>query len=484
MDGSRDGSLLSCSSKHLYRSSVLVLLGLTVVLLSPIALLKRDIVLTVVNEYVQVSASAKEVAAGAVGTLAVERYQELSSLAAVNRAIDGETNPMIRGEQDCLPVDEESTMDGYFSVPLLETLGTWTSNKVIDVNRSISIVTQLSIDRLTMLENQCRSWDDVLVAVVYVPLEASVDSPGLSKSSRKAPKATRQRPFGIRSSLGDIERSIDAFFSMMEATENTCALQIQLVGQSIEDTRTSPYPINALRNRAIALAQTPLVFVLDVDFVAAPRLGLPGEGYRSAEVYDGLLKRAKNKGAIVVPAFELVDGHQMEPYIGEHVVKRLVQDGKDMLRQAYKQEIVGAFNARDFEAGHGPTNTSKWIRLRDPSAMYKVNYQASYEPFLILARDTVPHADERFVGYGANKLVFVQTLNASGFTFHVHGSGYAIHVPHAKTRAANIFIAHRKGSTMDPMDILRGMVSRALEDGSWKPVVRGCQVGATSDDAS
>jgi hypothetical protein len=56
-----------------------------------------------------------------------------------------------------------------------------------------------------------------------------------------------------------------------------------------------------------------------------------------------LMGMASNRGAIVVPAFELVGGHQMEPYIGEHVVKSLVASTKENLRKAYKAELVGAF---------------------------------------------------------------------------------------------------------------------------------------------
>ena len=436
----------ACTSKNLYRTSVLILLGL--ILLSPFAFLKSDIVLTIVQVGDAVRSTQSTRTDGALLTFS-EHQQQLQQQ-------QGEGTRRRSG--GCAPVDSDSTLDGFFDVPNLEILGEWTSKKVLDLNASISIVTQLSIDRLSMLENQCRSWDDALVAVIYVPLE----------------QGARNTPYGLRSSTSDIERSIGSFFSLMESTPSTCALHIQLVGQRVEDERSSPYPINALRNRAMDLAQSPLVFVLDVDFVAAPNLGLPGAGYRDASVYGNLVRVARDKGAIVVPAFELTN-KQMEPYIGENVVKNLVVEGKDVLRKAYKQELIDAFNARDFEAGHGPTNTSKWIRLRDPRAMYRVEYQPKYEPFVILAREIMPHADERFVGYGANKLVFIRSLEALGFTFHVHGSAFAIHVPHPKTKMANIFIAHRKGSTRDPMDVLRDLVERKLDDGHFEPVVRDCK---------
>jgi hypothetical protein len=264
----RPAATTSCSSKNLYRTSVLVLLGL--ILLSPFALLKRDIVLTVVNEYVTISDSSGKTPDEDVAG----RYTTLSSAAAAAAAAAAvSTAPM----HPCSPVNDETTADGFFEVPTLEVLGSWTSEKALDLDRSVSIVTQLSIDRLNMLENQCRSWDDALVAVIYVPLERT-------KTNKK--KDDKKTPYGIKSSLVDIQRSIDSFFSVMEATADTCALHVQLVGQEVENERAQPYPINALRNRAMALAQTPLVFVLDVDFVASPRLGLPGDGYRDPEVWE------------------------------------------------------------------------------------------------------------------------------------------------------------------------------------------------------
>jgi hypothetical protein len=451
----------SCTSKGVYRSSVLVLLGL--ILLSPFALLRRDVVLAVVatSNINSVQVDALQDSSGYAGSLT-------SQIERQKRVVDN--NDTVKwtadtgGATNCLPVDTVTTHGDFFPVPDLETVQEWVSKKSIPINRSISVVTQLSIDRLPMLENQCRSWkNDVLVAAIYVPLE---------KVERKD---SQNIPFELKSSMSDVIRSVDAFYSLMESTPSACALHVQLVGQRIESDRSSPYPINSLRNRALEMAQTPLIFMLDVDFVASPKLGLDGAGYREKYVYDELLRVAKSKGAIVVPAFEL-SNRQLEPYIGENVVKNLIVQGKDTLRKAYKQELVNAFNSRDFDPGHGPTNTSRWIRMRKqgPGSMYTVKYQDKYEPFVILARDLVPRADERFVGYGANKLVFIKYLESLGFKFHVHGSGFSIHVPHAKTRAANIFIAHRKGKTKDPMDVLRAIVEGDIEDGVYKPVTRTC----------
>jgi hypothetical protein len=53
----------------------------------------------------------------------------------------------------------------------------------------------------------------------------------------------------------------------------------------------------------------------------------------------------------------------------------------------------------------------------------------------------MPWFDERFRGYGRNKIVFVAALNATGFSFVVDHRSYVVHRPHEATRGAEAFSA-------------------------------------------
>jgi len=110
--------------------------------------------------------------------------------------------------------------------------------------------------------------------------------------------------------------------------------------------------------------------------------------------------------------------------------------------KAYEQGTLDAFNGRDAPWGHGPTNTSKWIKLSRP-VLYRVEYDPKYEPFVIISRRVAPWFDERFVGYGGNKIAFINQLHGLDFAFHVHPYGFSIHVPHARTKAADVFVARK-----------------------------------------
>ena len=148
-----------------------------------------------------------------------------------------------------------------------------------------------------MLENQCRTWPDPIIAVIYMPLfrDHSGGPPSV---------ATYQN-----TTMDDVIRGINSFHQFMESTAQ-CALRIELVGEYLSRKVPGQYPINALRNRALALAITELVLVLDVDFVASPMLGLPEPGYRDPAVYNQMVELANKKKALVLPAFEITNRRQ------------------------------------------------------------------------------------------------------------------------------------------------------------------------------
>ena len=147
--------------------------------------------------------------------------------------------------------------------------------------------------------------------------------------------------------------------------------------------------------------------------------------------------------------------------------------GKEMVQQSYKEGTLDAFNGRDAPWGHGPTNTTKWVRLARP-ILYRVHYEPKYEPFIIVSRRLAPWADARFVGYGGNKIAYMNQLWGLSFGFHVHPYGFVIHVPHVRTRAANLFVLHKARGQAD-MEELRLEVETQVRKRAYVPVTDGCK---------
>lgn len=65
------------------------------------------------------------------------------------------------------------------------------------------------------------------------------------------------------------------------------------------------------------------------------------------------------------------------------------------------QGEASAFHVGHFPAGHSPTNFDKWF---DSEQGYQVSYSDFYEPYVVAAKSRIPHYDERFRGYGMNKV--------------------------------------------------------------------------------
>lgn len=69
--------------------------------------------------------------------------------------------------------------------------------------------------------------------------------------------------------------------------------------------------------------------------------------------------------------------------------------------------------------GHAPTNYAKWRTATTP---YKVEWESDFEPYVVVRRDC-PEYDQRFVGFGWNKVSHVVELDAQVRLIAVAGVG-------------------------------------------------------------
>jgi len=82
----------------------------------------------------------------------------------------------------------------------------------------------------------------------------------------------------------------------------------------------------------------------------------------------------------------------------------------------YSKGQATGFHVGHFPKGHMPTDYSKWF---SSETSFSVNYSEGYEPYVLAARKLLPRYDERFRGYGMNKISFFFHLNALNFSFVV-----------------------------------------------------------------
>lgn len=59
-----------------------------------------------------------------------------------------------------------------------------------------------------------------------------------------------------------------------------------------------------------------------------------------------------------------------------------------------------------------------------------MKWQPHYEPYIVV-KSTVPLYDERFLGFGWNKVSHIMELEAQNYDFIVLPDAFIIHTPHA-----------------------------------------------------
>lgn len=341
----------------------------------------------------------------------------------------------------------EKTLDsqGKSDLPNLKIEHILDSSKTRSLT-DVTLVTQLSFERLYMLRGQCNMWNGVVSAAVYIPL-VNGEAVTVELNSNLDPQLT---PMEV------IRKKFKEFHKDVESTSR-CKLDLQLVSQQMENIWLSAlYPVNAMRNRAIANARTDVILLLDVDFWPSVELL---DLMRHLEKYKHLRSMVDAGYAVVLPAYETRDSAE----IGIEVAKEAVRKGKDSAITMFWDGRLKPFHADRYKAGHRATDFRKWLVATRP---YRIQYEEGFEPYVLMDRRFVPWTDERFVGYRKNKVVHLMHLAKLGLQFIVHPRAFVVHSPHPRARTWKV--THKTG-LWDQLAELYRQVKDGLEANKYTP---------------
>jgi len=234
-------------------------------------------------------------------------------------------------------------------VPEIAVKKIWRSKKPRAAT-DITLVTQLSIDRIPALANQCKVWGGVISVAVHVPL---VDGSIVSSDDRLA---------GMP--LTHPIKTLDKFFAQQE-NSGRCKLDMLYVYEEVPSLDlVGLYPVNALRNRALQFASTEMVMLIDADFI--PNLEL-SEVLQDPAEYE-ILRRATAGGqAIVLPALEIL----VEDEEGQRLAFKAAES-KEHVRKMMKNDRLQGFHMDGFLYGHRATDFDRWL---DASVAYRAQYE-------------------------------------------------------------------------------------------------------------
>ena len=251
----------------------------------------------------------------------------------------------------------------------------------------VTLVAQLSMDRLQMVESLCKHWEGPISLSLYIS-----------------------------------DSEVQQFFGYI--MDSPVLRDRRNIGYHIVYREGDFYPINHLRNIALRQVKTPFVFLTDVDFL--PMFGLYEYLKRSVAA---LALESNDKKALVDPAFETQRYRISFP--------RTKADLLNMLDLG----TLFTFRYHVWTRGHASTDYQKWRTATRP---YKISWEQDFEPYIVVKKDVVEY-DSRFVGFGWNKVSHIMHLHAIGYQFIVLPNAFIVHMPHApsfdiaKFRSSSIY---------------------------------------------
>ena len=256
----------------------------------------------------------------------------------------------------------------------------------------VTLVAQMSMNRLHMLEPLCKSWGGPLSIALYAT----------DADLRLLTSLIAASPF-----LNDFKK-----------------LALHVVFREGKF-----YPVNRLRNIALDAAITPFVYLSDIDFLPASNL------YHY--IKEAITVLGTSQRALIIPAFQSL------------LYRMDFPTNKTELISMLEKKQVYTFRYHVWKQGHSPTNFEHWKKSARP---FRVHWVEPFEPYVVVHRN-VTRYDERFVGFGWNKVSHMMELNAQRYEFVVLPEAFMIHMPHSPSTDMTTF--RRSKNYRDCMQVLK-----------------------------
>lgn len=300
---------------------------------------------------------------------------------------------------------------------------------LVDTDLRTTLVVQSSLDRIWVLEETCLRWSDPIVAVV---------------------------------AIRDQEPQREEIRNLTTAWSETCPQLSVIVYPLDPKTEDTPeqYPVNVLRNLGLDEVRTSHVLMVDVDFVPSQNLH---ETIRSVLIQQQQKQQNANvtladKQAIVVPAFARVLDPPCSTDVdcGQHLRNNssFIPHTFDEIQHCFSKKDCIVFQSNDNWPGHASTRSNDWLKKQwyennDTSVIRRISCFETlrYEPYVVIrwcprnvdasttttSRPLAPYYDERFHGYGKNKIEYIAHLRLLGYQFRVLPEGFIVHNPHVES---------------------------------------------------
>ncbi|CAB9530664.1 xylosyl- and glucuronyltransferase [Seminavis robusta] len=328
---------------------------------------------------------------------------------------------------------------------------------------AVTLVLQSTMERLWILEKTCQRWKSPILLVLAVPSSLEDDS----STTTAIIQAACPQLVIIRHALQGDENDHDL------------------------------YPVNRLRNLGLDQVQTSHVLVADIDFVPSVDLDTLIRKTIQARRHSWRNKNQtsleEHREALVVPAFERIPPAELCDNDKNNNCAKDTQESLSKLvlpssftelhKCVLEEKQCRVFQSNNNWDGHSSTRSKDWLNgtwyddtkttTTDNTPLIRTLNcfdSVRYEPYVVLRwcpgttttimnggpvqQVAAPYYDERFHGYGKNKIELISHLRIMGYSFAILPEGFIIHSPHATSKAKKAWESTKDSSLHRQMDSL------------------------------
>mmetsp|Transcript_3927 Transcript_3927/g.8651 ORF Transcript_3927/g.8651 Transcript_3927/m.8651 type:complete len:857 (-) Transcript_3927:64-2634(-) len=333
------------------------------------------------------------------GTTTIAQHQQQQPGDVAKQAVDSTTS---NGEDNAAPKSASIFELSLFGNQAPSDFQLYTPHapscsKPLDADGiSFTLVSQLSEDRVWMIQHHCQRWGHNPMSVVVF-------------SDRTA-------------------QDVKSEVVLKGCSEEH--ITVQTVSPTKYDPTGTEYPVNLLRNIAFAAVKTTHIVYADVDF------------WPSTDLHSTLMSRdvkarfaSDPKLATVVPVFQMYRRCKEYKDCQDKNIPSMPKR-KGALFSLIKRKEASTFDPTN-AGGHGST---KYITWRDQELGTFVDLPCiksnRYEPYLAFRYcSDLPPFQEGFTGYGKNKMTWIMQLRRAGYLFTQLGGVFLVHYPHLSSQA-------------------------------------------------
>ncbi|GLC38478.1 hypothetical protein PLESTB_001730300 [Pleodorina starrii] len=364
----------------------------------------------------------------------------------------------------------------------------WWSKK--QAKYPLGLFTHLSLNRVDMLEAQCRSYPGgLVVAAVWVPLLRTPEelaalgaTQGQGHQGHPPQRRTLNLSATHQAALREATAVLGSLFRHMEFPDadgvgdgagaggftddgaggdgaaGTCALRILLVYEMVgSEQLTVLMPVNQLRNTAMLAVDTPMAAMVDADLSLS--WSLAGAVMADAARAADLLRRAKkDRTGWVIPAWDIdkrIEFSERGPVADQMLAVR-PESKRELAEMWHSKHVILPFAFDRYKLGHNGTQYDRWFN--DIREEYPIAFEEGYEPWFFAYRKHLALYDVRFRGHYYDKISNVRnTVRNQVLTLRVMPDVWLVHRPHAVSMQNNLFSQMTgKVSPMDKPAVVNG----------------------------